>query len=70
MDKLQLAVVPGCIAFGPLFMTRIAGSAKPEAGDSLVWLGVFMLSVSLGIMFNRIVRQQKLIEKLQAERHG
>lgn len=62
------SVVPACITFGPLFMTRIAGSASPEVGDELVFIGVTMLAVGLGIMFTRIEAQRREIAKLLSER--
>jgi hypothetical protein len=68
MNKLLLAIVPACITFGPLFMTRIAGTARADAGNSLVFAGVAMLAVGLIAMFRIIVAQQKLIERLQADR--
>jgi hypothetical protein len=67
MNKL-LWVVPACITFGPLFMTRIGGTARADVGVGLEFTGVCMLAAGLGVMFNVIVTQQKLIEKLQADR--
>lgn len=64
MEKFFSAIVPACITFGPLFMTRIAGTARPEAGNNVVFAGVFMLVAGLCIMHRKLAMQQKLIEKL------
>jgi hypothetical protein len=70
MNKLLLAVTPACITFGPLFMTRIAGTARPDAGNALVFAGVVMLALGLIGMFRMILAQQKLIERLQVDRRS
>ena len=67
MNKLLLAIVPVCVTFGPLFMTRIAGTTPPDAGNGLVTAGVLMLIAGLVVMFRIVVAQQKVIEKLQSE---
>jgi hypothetical protein len=67
MTKLLWPIVPACLTFGPLFMTRIAGSASPEIGSGLVLAGVFMLAGGLAILFAVVRGQQKAIEELQAK---
>ena len=62
MKKLLWGIVPACISFGPLFMSGM------RYEDHLVIAGVLMLSAGLVIMFKTVADQQKLIEKLLAER--
>jgi hypothetical protein len=66
LSSLLWPFVPACITFGPLFMTKINGTASPEASEHLVSEGTLMLSIGLIGMFLFIQRQQKTIEKLQA----
>jgi hypothetical protein len=68
MNKLLLPIVPACITFGPLFMTRIGGTARADVGNNFVFAGAAMLAVGLIVMFRIIVTQQKLIERLQSDR--
>ena len=65
-DKLLWGLIPACVTFGPLFMTRIAGSAAPENGNRLVTMGTFMLSIGLAGMFRIIAKQQRDIREFEA----
>ena len=69
LDKFLLAMIPACVTFGPLFMTRIAGTAAPEKGNSLVTTGTFMVSVGLMLMYRTMQKQQKRIREME-ERLG
>jgi hypothetical protein len=66
IDKLIWAVIPACITFGPLFMTRIVGTAAPQNGNRLLTGGVLMLSIGLIGIFRIISKQQKVIRTMQA----
>jgi hypothetical protein len=55
------------VTFGPLFMTRIAGTVSPEKSGGLVFTGVAMLATGLVAMAKIIANQQKVIEKLGAD---
>jgi hypothetical protein len=68
VNKWFVAIVPVCVIFGPLFMTRIGGTVVPETGRTLVMVGVLMLAAGLVVMFRLVLAQQKVIETLQAER--
>jgi hypothetical protein len=68
IGKLAESCVPACITFGPLFMTRIAGTASTQVGDELVFAGVLMLAFGLCVMLSTIQKQQKLIAELRTER--
>ncbi len=59
MNKLLWSIVPACITFGPLFMTRIGGTARADWGDGLAFGGAFMLVAGLVIMFKAIAAQQR-----------
>lgn len=67
MNKLLWSIVPCCITFGPLFMTRIGGWAAPEGGAWLVPTGVAMLVTGLLTMLTVFEQQQKRIGELQAQ---
>ena len=62
--KFLWALVPACVTFGPLFMTRIAGTARTDA-TYLVGIGVGMLAVGLCVMFRVLVSQTREIEELK-----
>lgn len=64
-NKLLRATVPTCVTFGPLFMTRIAGTAAPRYGDDLVPPGVLMLSLGLVGICRIIASQQRAIRHLK-----
>jgi hypothetical protein len=64
--KLLWAMVPACVTFGPLAMTRIAGSARTEA-TYLEGAGVLMLAAGLCVMFRVITRQTREIEALKRD---
>ena len=66
IDKLLWALIPACVTFGPLFMTRIAGTAAPQNNNNLVEEGVFMLSIGLIGIFRIISKQQKVIRSLES----
>lgn len=70
MKKVIWAIVPVCITFGPLFMTRIAGTARADIGHRLEFSGVMMLAVGLVIIFRVITSQQKLIDRLLSEKRN
>lgn len=70
MNKLLTSVIAPCITFGPLFMTRIAGSARADVGNGLVFAGVMMLATGLVLMMRIIASQQKLIEGLKVDRRN
>lgn len=65
---LGMSMIPACITFGPLFMTRIAGSASNDASNALVFTGVLMLSFGLGMMYSTIESQRRTIAQLRAAR--
>ena len=65
LNKLLWAIIPACVTFGPLFMTRIAGTAAPQYGDRLVSTGVLMLSLGLVGICRIIARQQREIRDLE-----
>lgn len=64
------AFIPACISFGPIAMTRMAGTVSGELSDTLVSVGGFMLMFGLYLMFGLIAKQQIYIEKLEEERAG
>ena len=64
-DKLLWVLIPACITFGPLFLTRIAGTAPAQNGNQLVTEGMVMLTVGLVGMFRIISKQQKRIRALE-----
>jgi len=66
IDKLLGALIPVCITFGPIFMTRIAGTVAPQYGGHLVMVGVFMLLIGLVGIYRILSKQQKVIHDLQA----
>ncbi|MBL8897104.1 MAG: hypothetical protein JNM84_05730 [Planctomycetes bacterium] len=68
LQGLGSSMVPACITFGPLFMTRIAGTASNDASTTLVFTGVLMLSFGLGTMYSTIESQRRTIAQLRAER--
>lgn len=55
--RRRYQLVPACITFGPLFMSRIGGLMDGWIGVSISLFGVFMLSAGLGMMFHLIVQQ-------------
>ena len=65
-DKLLRGLIPACVTFGPLFMTRIAETAAPEYGHRLVVSGMLMLVIGLIGIFRIISGQQKMIADLQS----
>ena len=71
MNKLILAVVPGFITFGPLFMIMLGqqgySTGHPIFDHLFSVCGAIMLAVGLAAMFKIITKQQTLIEKLQAD---
>ena len=67
--KMLWALVAPCITFGPLFMTRIAGTARTDA-PYLVEAGVGMLVVGLVVMFRVLVHQSREIEELKRSLSG
>jgi hypothetical protein len=73
VNKLILAVVPSCIAFGPMFMV-IAGAGRasgdPVFAHIVMDCGAVMLALGLVAMFRIITKQQSLIEKLQADQQS
>ena len=68
MFKKRHALIPGCIGFGPLFISRMGGWAEGTLGTVLSWWGVITLTYGLYLMFELIAEQQTLIEKLKADR--
>ncbi len=68
MFKRRHALIPACICFGPLFMSRIGGLIDGSLGIASVWWGVANLTFGLFMMFELIAGQQAFIEKLRTER--
>jgi hypothetical protein len=65
MNKLIWSLVPACFSFGPLFLTRINGSARPESAHFLETAGLIMLTFGLLVTFRVITRQQREIAELR-----
>jgi len=68
MYKKRHALIPSCICFGPLFMSRIGGLADGSLGVALCWWGVVTLTFGLYLMFELIAEQQAFIEELRTKR--
>ena len=64
-NKLLWAIIPACVTFGPLFMTRIAGTAGPRHGDHLEAIGLGMLILGLVGICRLLAAQQKAIRDLE-----
>ena len=56
--NLLWALVPACIIFGPLFMTRVGGTVRAEA-PYLVVTGAGMLVVGLVVMLRVLIQQSR-----------
>lgn len=65
MSKIVLGLVPACITFGPLFMTRIGGMARSDA-TNLEFTGAVMLSVGLGILFRYLMKLRRQVDELRS----
>lgn len=68
MFKRRHALIPSCILFGPLFISRMGGWIDGSLGVALSWWGVATLTYGLYLMFELIAQQQALIEELRTER--
>ncbi len=68
MFKRRHALIPSCILFGPLFISRVGGSADGTLGVVLSWWGGITLTYGLYLMFDLLAQQQALIDKLRADR--
>ena len=55
--KRRYALIPACITFGPLFMSRMGWLMDGWIGVAVSLFGVFMLSAGLGMMFHIIAQQ-------------
>ena len=66
LDKFFWIVIPSCLTFGPLFMTRIANTAPPEETTRLTSYGVCLLVIGLIGIFRILRKQQYAIDKLTA----
>jgi hypothetical protein len=61
---LIFSLVPACITFGPLFMTRLGGTSTSKWAPMV---GSFMLAIGLSIVFGVVAQQDKRIKDLQAK---
>jgi len=52
-SKIRNGLIPACITFGPLFMTRIGGSIN-VGENSMPFIGTLMLSAGLIMMFQML----------------
>jgi hypothetical protein len=73
MPKKRYALIPACISFGPLGISRMGGTIPDEPGYGLlativVVAGVILLTAGLSMMFQFLVEQQMAIESLRKER--
>jgi hypothetical protein len=64
-NKLLWEIIPACVTFGPLFMTRIAGTAGPRHGKGLEAIGLAMLVLGLVGICRLLAAQQKAIRDLE-----
>ncbi len=73
MPKKRYALIPACISFGPLAMSRMAGTIPDDPAYGIlptlvVISGVVLLTAGLHLMFRFLMEQNMTIEALQKER--
>lgn len=67
MFKLRHAMIPACISFGPLLMSRMGGTVTGGLGTGTVWVGVVLLTCGLHLILELVMQQQAFIEECRSK---